>query len=174
MTNDTLRPILKSQLHASLAMLKDAIEKCPNDVWFDDRFTNRYWQIAYHVLFYTHLYLHADEKSVQRWAGHQSKVQYPSGLTNPRLEVDTSLPKFAEPYSKAQVLEFWEICDRLVDGAIDSFDLDAPECGFWWYKMGKLEHQFINIRHIQHHAAQLADRLRVSKDVGVPWVGMRH
>ena len=28
-TNDFLRPILKSQYHASLAMLKDAIEKCP-------------------------------------------------------------------------------------------------------------------------------------------------
>jgi hypothetical protein len=39
--------------------------------------------------------------------------------------------------------------------------------------MGKLEHQFINIRHIQHHAAQLADRLRVAKNVGVAWVGMR-
>ncbi|MDO8677896.1 MAG: hypothetical protein Q7R30_04935 [Acidobacteriota bacterium] len=174
MTNDTLRPILKSQFHASLAMLKDAIEKCPDDVWFDDRVTNRYWQIAYHVLYYAHLYLHPDEKSVREWAGHQSQVQYPSGLTNPRLEVDKSLPRFATPYSKAQVLEFWDICDGLVDGAIDSFDLDSPECGFWWYKMGKLEHQFINIRHIQHHAAQLADRLRVSQDVGVPWVGMRH
>ena len=93
---------------------------------------------------------------------------------NPRMEVDKSLPVFAEPYSKAQVLEFWQVCDRMVDGAIDSFDLDASECGFWWYRMGKLEHQFINIRHIQHHTAQLADRLRVSKDVGVPWVGMRH
>jgi hypothetical protein len=173
MTNDTLRSILKSQLHASLAMLKDAIEKCPDDVWLDDRFTNRYWQIAYHVLYYTHLYLHVDEKSARPWADHQSGVQYPSALTNPRLDVDQSLPKFAEPYSKAQVLELWSICDRMVDSAIDSFDLDSAECGFWWYKMGKLEHQFINIRHIQHHAAQLADRLRVSKDVGVPWVGLR-
>lgn len=174
MTNDALRPILKSQLHASLAMLRDAIEKCPDDVWFDERVTNRSWQIAYHVLFYTHLYLHADEKSVRRWAGHQAQVQYPSGLPNPRIEVDKSLPVFATPYSKAQVLEFWGVCDGMVDGAIDGFDLDAPECGFPWYRMGKLEHQFINIRHIQHHTAQLADRLRVSKDVGVPWVGMKH
>jgi hypothetical protein len=173
-TNDSLRPIVKSQYHASLAMLKDAIEKCPDDVWLDDRVTNRFWQIAYHVLYYTHLYLHVDEKSATRWAGHQEHVQYPSALTNPRLEVDASLPKFAAPYSKAQVLELWAICDGLVNDAVDSFDLDSPDCGFWWYKMGKLEHQFINIRHIQHHAAQLADRLRVAKNVGVPWVGMRH
>ncbi len=101
-------------------------------------------------------------------------MQYPSALTNPRLEVDKSQPVFPNPYSKAQVLELWAICDGLVDGAVDGFDLDSPECGFWWYTMGKLEHQFINIRHIQHHTAQLADRLRVAKDVGVPWVGMRH
>jgi hypothetical protein len=173
MSHEALRPILKSQLHASLAMLKDAIDKCPDDVWLDEGYANRYWQIAYHVLFYAHLYLHADEKSVQRWAWHERRVQYPGGLANPRATVDPTLPMFAAPYSKAQVLEVWEICDRMVDNAIDSFDLDAPECGFPWYRMGKLEHQFINIRHIQHHTAQLIDRLRVSKDVGVPWVGMR-
>jgi hypothetical protein len=154
-------------------MLKDAIEKCPDDVWMDERPTNRYWQIAYHVLYYAHLYLHVDDDSATEWAGHQSSVQYPSGLPNPRLEVDPSLPRFAAPYSKAQILEFWTLCDGMVDRAIDGFDLDSPECGFWWYKMGKLEHQFINIRHIQHHTAQLADRLRIAKDVGVPWVGVR-
>ena len=174
MTNDFLRPILKSQYHASLAMLKDAIDKCPDALWLDDRLTNRYWQIAYHVLYYTHLYLHADEQSAQPWPGHQEQVQYPSALTNPRLEVDKSQPVFPNPYSKAQELELWAICDGLVDGAVDGFNLNSPECGFWRYTMGKLEHQFINIRHIQHHTAQLANRLRVAEDVGVPWVGMRH
>ena len=173
MSTEALRPILKSQLHASLAMLKEAIEKCPDDLWLDERPGNRYWQIAYHVLFYAHLYLHADEKSVHRWPWHEARVQYPSGLGHPRAKVDTSLPKFAAPYSKAQMLEAWATCDGMVDAAIDSFDLDASECGFPWYRMGKLEHQLVNIRHIQHHTAQLADRLRVAKDVGVPWVGMR-
>jgi hypothetical protein len=173
MPNDTLRPILKSQYHASLAMLKDAIEKCPEEVWLDARYSNGFWQIAYHVLFYTHLYLHRDEASFRPWAQHQSQVQHPSGLKG-RRETDSGLPPFPDPYSKAQVLELWNICDRMVDDAIDGFDLDAPECGFWWYQMGKLEHQFVNIRHIQHHTAQLLDRLRVSADIGIPWVGMRH
>lgn len=172
MTTDDLRPIIKSQLHASLAMLKDAIEMCPDDVWLDERFGNRYWQIAYHTVFYAHLYLHADVTSVQRWAWHQAKVLHPSGLLNRHAKVDESLPVFADPYSRAQVLEAWATSEAMVDGAIDSFDLDSPECGFPWYRMGKLEHQFINIRHIQHHTGQLMDRLRVAKDIGVPWVGM--
>ena len=33
------------------------------------------------------------------------------------------------------------------------------------------EHQLVNLRHIQHHAAQLADRLRTARDHGVRWVG---
>jgi hypothetical protein len=173
MTTDALRPIIKSQLHASLAMLKDAIEQCPDEVWLDERFGNRYWQIAYHVLYYAHLYLHVDTHGVQRWPWHQARVQHPSGLLNAHAKVDASLPVFADPYSRAQALEVWAICDGMVDAAIDSFDLDAAECGFPWYRMGKLEHQFVNIRHIQHHTGQLTDRLRAAADIGVPWVGMR-
>ena len=71
------------------------------------------------------------------------------------------------------MLEAWTACDGMVDAAIDSFDLDASERRFPGTAWGKLEHQLVNIRHIQHHTAQLADWLRVAKDVGVPWVGMR-
>jgi hypothetical protein len=55
--------------------------------------------------------------------------------------------------------------------AVDTLDLDNPQSGFHWYKMSKLEHQFVNIRHVQHHAAQLADRLRAAADIGTPWIG---
>ena len=41
-----------------------------HDVWLDDRVKNRYWQIAYHVLYYAHLYLHVDDESAKPWAGH--------------------------------------------------------------------------------------------------------
>jgi hypothetical protein len=51
----TLAAVLKSQCHASLAMLRDAIEKCPDDLWLDARPRNAFWQVAYHVLFFTHL-----------------------------------------------------------------------------------------------------------------------
>jgi hypothetical protein len=31
----------------------------------------------------------------------------------------------------------------------------------------------VNLRHIQHGAAQLADRVRATADVGVQWAGSR-
>jgi len=37
--------------------------------------------------------------------------------------------------------------------------------------MSKLEHQFVGIRHIQHHAAQLSDRLRAVTGKGIDWIG---
>ena len=52
-------------------------------------------------------------------------------------------------------------------------DLLDPQCGFPWYKVSKLEHQLVSLRHVQHHAAQLADRLRAEVDHGVRWVGAR-
>ncbi len=61
----------------------------------------------------------------------------------------------------------------MVDGAVDALDLHNPQCGFPWYKTSKLEHQMVNLRHLQHHAAQLADRLRAALDIGIRWVGAR-
>ena len=61
----------------------------------------------------------------------------------------------------------------MVNGAVDVMDLTSPECGFSWYRVSKLEHQLVNLRHLQHHTAQLADRLRTATDMHVRWVGSR-
>ena len=61
----------------------------------------------------------------------------------------------------------------MIDDAVDVLDLDSAECGFSWYRMSRLDHQFVNIRHIQHHAAQLIGRVRSAADVGIRWVSAR-
>ena len=155
MTTAALRSVLKSQYHAALAMLREAIERCPPDQWSGTGHKNAFWQISYHTLFFTHLYLQPNEAAFRRWPqqhGEQDGVS-------------------ADPYTPAQVLEYWNACDAMVDGAVDALDLESPESGFSWYSMSKFEHQLVNIRHIQHHAAQLTDRLRSAADVGIRWVG---
>ena len=169
---ETVRPILKSQYHAALAMLREAIERCPEDLWSSKEHTNAFWQIAYHALFFAHLYLQPNEAAFQPWAEHQANVQNPDGLPGPP-DPASNLPLIPEPYSRKQVLAYWEFCDAMVDRAVDVLDLNSPESGFSWYKVSKLEHQIVNIRHIQHHLAQLADRLRASAGIGVRWVGAR-
>jgi hypothetical protein len=76
-------------------------------------------------------------------------------------------------YTKAEVLAYWRICASMVDDAVDALDLTAPQSGFSWYKIPKMEHQIVNIRHIQYHEAQLADRLRVATGAGVGWADAR-
>ena len=169
---DDLRAVLKSQYHASLAMLHEAIERCPEDVWLSAEQKNAFWQVAYHTLFFTHLYLHRDYASFRPWRGHQRNVQHEDGIGGP-ADPNSPLPLIPVPYTKAQALEYWALCDGMVDETIDNVDLASPECGFHWYRMSKLEHQFVNIRHVQHHTAQLADRLRAAVDIGVTWVGGR-
>jgi hypothetical protein len=164
---ESLRILLKSQYRAALAMLKQAIERCPDDLWIDRGRVNPFWQNAYHALFFTHLYLEPDEAAFRPWQHHREEYQFLGNLPWPPHHP----PKIGEPYTREEVLEYWRICDGRVDGAVDALDLQAQDCGFWWYKMSKLEHQIVSIRHIQHHTAQLADRLRARAGLGIDWKG---
>ena len=169
---EVLRRVLKSQYHAALAMLHESLERCPDDVWIRTDHVNAFWQVAYHTLFFAHLYLQPNEAAFKPWEHHQSQVQHEDGLAGTHDPTST-LPLIPQPYSRAEVLAYWNVCDGLVDDAVDSLNLNDSSSGFSWYKVSKLEHQIISIRHIQHHTAQLADRLRSAADVGIKWVGHR-
>lgn len=157
------RSALKSQYHAALAMLRAAIRSCPGDLWTSrGGHANPFWRIAYHTLYYTHLYLQPNNRTFRAWKHNQRGIHC----------MDRSR-KTWRPYTKAEMLAYWSICESMVDDAVDALDLNDPQSGFSWYKVPKMEHQIINIRHIQYHQAQLADRLRVATGAGVNWAGAR-
>ena len=135
----------------------------------DESCENRFWHIAYHVLFYTHLYLADDEEAFEAWA--HSRKDYE--LFDPVPWLPGFTPEIDEPYTKEQIMGFVDHCREEVDRRIPSLDPEA-ESGFFWLPFSKLELQFYNIRHIQHHTAQLADRLRNHASIGVVWVGTRN
>jgi DinB superfamily len=164
-----IRAALKSQYHASLKTLRLAVDQCPDALWQDpsDGFA-AFWRVAYHTLFFTHLYLQKNEHSFTPWELHRDEANYLGSL---RWENNRS-PKPCEPYTRGDILAYWRFCDGMIDSSVDALDLSAPECGFPWCPMSKLEHQLVNIRHIQHHAATLATRLRRDAGVDVEWVGL--
>jgi hypothetical protein len=177
-TIEMMRPVLKSQYHASLAMLRDAIEKCPNELWANGEYRNPFWRIAYHALYYTHFYLQPNADSFLPWEHHQTGIQFMDDHQRPPNaskigELPHLPPKTGKPYTKEEVLAYLGICDSAVDRAVDALDIANPDCGFSWYKVSKLEHQIISIRHLQHHMAQLSDRIRAATNSGVGWVGSR-
>ena len=158
----TIQAVLKSQYHASLSMLRETIDACPPELWTDASYVNQFWHVAYHALFYTDFYLQPSESTFIAWEHHRAEHNF----FQPRSKA-TSIT----PYSVDEVRAYCKHCDDLIDSAVDRLDLDAPESGFPWYRMSKLEHQFVNLRHLQHHTGQLAERIRQATGRGIGWVG---
>jgi hypothetical protein len=158
---------IMSQYFASLEMLHQAVAKCPESLWDDADYKNRYWHIAYHALFFTHLYLQPTQKDFVAWEKHRKDYESLGPLPWPPHD----LPKIEERYEPEEVLAYLEFCREEVRRQVPVLDVNEPS-GFSWLPFNKLETQFYNIRHLQHHTGQLADRLRTREDLEVRWVGM--
>jgi len=163
-----MKDVIKSQYRASLGMMEQAIVKCPEALWDDRGKKNRYWHIAYHALFYTHLYVMPTEGAFTPWEKHIDEYQYMGRLPTPPHDP----PQIGDPYSKEEVLAYYEQCRKQVDETVDSLDIEA-ESGFSWLPMGKLELQFYSIRHLQMHVGELCERLGSEANIDVDWMGMR-
>ena len=165
---DTLE-IIRSQYHASLEMLGQAIEKCPESLWADSEDKNKFWHVAYHAIFYTHLYLQTTEDDFSPWEKHKDNYQYMGALPYPPHDE----PVIGEPYRKEEVLQYLEFCREQIDEKVPVLNF-TDESGFSWISFGKLELQFYNIRHLQHHTGELCERLGTRANIDVNWIGMKH
>lgn len=141
---------LRSQYLSAMAMLKQAIERCPEDVWYVRDNAEPCWHKAYHVLFYTHLYLQATESDFKVWERH--------------IDIDKE-----EFVSKETILDYWDFVAGEVERCLPTTDLSAPS-GFYWLPFDKLELQIYNIRHIQQHTGELFERLD-HQNIELDWVG---
>lgn len=70
----------RSQQLAALKMLKEAIVKCPPDVWSAPGDRDAFWFKAHHTLYWAHRHLRATRRGFGKWNGHR----------RPRLEAPTS------------------------------------------------------------------------------------
>lgn len=158
------KEIVKSQYWASLEMLRQAIVSCPDALWQSPEYKNQFWHIAYHAIFYTHLYLHPTEADFRPWPKHRAKYR---SLKGPEGGTQSQ-----HAYSKEEILEYLEFCLEQMEELVDVLNLEA-ESGFYWLPFDKLELQFYNIRHLQQHTGELCERLGAKGDVEVDWVGMK-
>jgi len=150
-------------------MLRQAIIKCPDSLWDDPSDKNKFWLLAYHALFYTHLYLHPSEAEYVAWAKHRENYQFMGRLPWPPHD---QVP-IGEPYSKEDILEYFELCWTTVDEMINKVNLASETSGFDWQPMGKLELQIYNLRHLQQHTGELMERLGSRVGIDINWVGRK-
>jgi len=151
------------QYGAALEMLKRAITNCPPGRWNDPQGRKKFWQVAYHTLFYTYLYSHDSLDNFKPWAKHRQDYH--------RLGTSPENPEAPEPYSREEVLEFLDLCRRTVEINLNAQNLEAAS-GFDWLPFNKLELQLYNLRHIQHHTAELIEWLGATEGIEVDWIGV--
>ena len=155
-----------SQYRAALEMLKQAIEQCPESLWVDASYSNPFWQVTFHVLFYTHFYLQSSEEAFVPWEKHKDAHVSLGSPEEPEQSAEA-----AQPYSKEELLAYLALCWQQVEKQMIDLDLTARS-GFYWLPFDKLELQIYNIRHIQQHSGELCERLGATGNIEIGWVGM--
>lgn len=146
-----------SQFGASMDMLENAIRMCPEDLWNTKL---NFWYTAYHCIFWTDYYLTTDPDNFEP----------PSPFTF--SEFDPTGIKPARPYTKEELLAYLTYGRQKAKLLISC--LTAERLNDRWINDYKnyslLEILLYNIRHIQHHSAQLNLLLRQTIDNAPAWV----
>ena len=149
------------QYGAALAMLEDAITRCPDHlwssvVWHDDEDV-RYghvWFVAYHTLFWLDLFLTGSQE----------------GFAPPPPFIRGVLPE--HPYTKGQLLSYLADCRQRGQAIIAALTDEQAQrrCVFAWMDLSFLELQLYSMRHVQEHAAQLSLALGQQHVSGFDWI----
>jgi hypothetical protein len=166
---DTLKELLVHQYEASLCMLNLAIDRCPVASWDEYVAHWKFCQSAFHVVFFADVYLQPsdDIDALKRQPFH--------------LEHAAEFRDYEELEDREQVLlydkkfvqSYLQLVRRKATATIaaESAEVLSGPSGFRRRKCTRAELHVYNIRHIQHHAAQLILRLRLDADADIPWVG---
>ena len=162
--------IITSQYFAALEMLRRAIVACPDELWDEPDQANRFWHVAYHALFYTHLYVQPSEADFMPWTRHRPNLNFMGTLPWPPH--DAVEP--GAPYTREELLDYLAVVRAEVRKQTANLDLSRDDSGFYWLPMGKLELQIYTIRHVQQHAGELCQRLQDHDGTEIDWVGIDH
>ena len=154
---------IKSQYRAALEMLRQAITQCPNGLWDSPNYANRFWHIAYHAIYFTHLYLQPTPEALIPWEKSRDEL----GALGQQQGSDDPVP-----YTKGELLAYLALCREQMEVQIETTDMTG-ESGFHWLPCDKLELQFYNIRHLQQHTGELCERLGATGEIEIGWVSRR-
>lgn len=162
----TMKVLLANQYEAAFCTLNACIERCPDDNWNSPVARYPFSQVALHTLIFTDLYLSLDEKAMKLQQFHRENAlffrKYEQLLDQEPTEV----------YERAATKRYLDFCRNKAPAVLETETAEslAAPCGFPRKAFSRGELHVCNIRHIQHHAAQLTLRLRLDTDVDAPWI----
>jgi hypothetical protein len=154
---DSLKEIIWKQFGAAIDMLENAVVACPDELWNTD---SKFWYIAYHTLFYLDYYLTEEPE----------KFLPPSPYTLSELDPAGIMPD--RVYSREELRAYLRFGRDKCHGLIAN--LTDEGAGKRWVNEYRncsiLEILLYNMRHVQHHAAQLNLLLRQGMNNAPGWV----
>ncbi len=154
------KTVLWPQFGAAIDMLENAIDACPDALWSDPSRNPEFWYVAFHALFFLDFYL----------------AESPAGFAPPRpftiSEPDPVGAVPERPYTREEIRTFLQHGRAKGRNAIGGLsDARADELSpFLNGHLTVLELFLYNMRHVQHHAAQLNLILRQNTDSAPGWV----
>jgi hypothetical protein len=157
----TAKTVLWSQFGAAIDMLENAINACPDDLWGDQKREPQFWYLVYHTLFWLDFYLSDSPDGFQPPAPFKLEEFDPAGVLPERV------------YTKAELQTYLEHGRKKCRTAIGALTDEKARQRFWTGRrdLSILELTLYNMRHVQHHAAQLNLILRQTIDSAPNWVG---
>lgn len=154
-----VRTALKSQYKGGLEMLRQCIERCPDHLWHSGEFPRTIDRIATHAIFFTDLYLRQNVDAHENWQGITPDYANLDDDALPDMHID-----------KERLLSYLEYVYGDVDKVVEGLDLDTEDPGFYWYEnICKMEHQLMNLRHLQGHVGQLSELL-MANGIDIDWI----
>ena len=156
----TLKEIIWQQFGAAIDMLENAIVACPNEVWGSRLELSEFWYLAFHTLFWLDFYLSESSEGFYPPAPFTLVELDPAGLLPERV------------YSKDELINYLEHGRRKCRVVINSMTEEKSDQHFVFesFDLNFTELLLYNMRHVQHHAAQLNLILRQKINSAPRWV----
>ncbi|HND21126.1 MAG TPA: DinB family protein [Acidobacteriota bacterium] len=154
------RTLLWGQFGAAIDMLENAIRACPDEVWGDRDRHPEFWYTVYHTLFFLDVCLSDSVEGFVPPAPFNLDELDPAGILPERV------------YTKDEMLSYLDHgrqkCRARIANLTD--EQTRQKGGFYWLDLNLAELLIHNLRHVQHHTAQLYLILRQTTDSAPRWV----
>jgi hypothetical protein len=162
---DTIKTLILHQMTASLDTLNYGIESCPDSEWQEPHRDSPFSQVVFHTLFYTDFYLGRDTVPFKEQPFHVSHKE----VFKDYEEMEDKIPQ--NLYEKPFCLDYLAHCISKLKASVEAETEESlsGESGIDFRKCSRAELYVYNMRHIQHHAAQLGLRIQMVTGKEMPW-----
>ncbi len=147
------------QFGASIDMLENAIKLCPLELWDTEK---KFWYITYHCLFWLDYYLTLDP----------ANFEPPSPYTLSEFDPSGAMP--SRTYTKEELITYLQYSRKKCFDLVSTMTEEIANSRWIndYKNYSVFEILLYNMRHVQHHTAQLNLLLRQETNTAPKWVSI--